>query len=141
DPMRDQTETRDAIRELDTFVSRYPTSTFHDEAKQHLREAKDRLDKWDLQVGIQYYKFKWYAGAIGRLRPLIDNDPEFTNRDASFYYLGESYVRVKQDAAALPIFERLVKEFEQSEYLEAAKKRISELKASVPAAAGKGLVP
>jgi outer membrane protein assembly factor BamD len=141
DPMRDQTETRDAIRELDTFVNRYPNSVFHDEGKQHLRDARDRLDKWDLQVGIQYYKFRWYAGAIGRLEPLIKDDPEFTNRDAAYYYLGESFLKFKQDARALPIFERLVNEFEKSEYLEAAKKRVAELKASVPAAAGKGQVP
>jgi outer membrane protein assembly factor BamD len=141
DPMRDQTATRDAVRELDTFVSRYPQSVFIDEGKQHLREARDRIDRWNLQVGIQYYKFKWYAGTIGRLEPLIKEDPEFTNRDAAYYYLGESFLKFKQDARALPIFERLVNEFEKSEYLEAAKKRVAELKASVPAAAGKGLVP
>jgi outer membrane protein assembly factor BamD len=141
DPMRDQTETREAIRELDIFVNRYPNSVFHDEAKQHLREARDRLDTWDLDVGIQYFKFRWYAGAIGRLEPLIKDDPEFTNRDAAYYYLAESYLKFKQDAKALPVFERLVKEFEKSEFLEAAKKRVAELKATVPAAAGKGLVP
>lgn len=125
DPMRDQTETRDAIRELDTFVARYPNSAFVDEGKQHLRDAKDRLDKWDLEVGIQYYKFRWYAGAIGRLKPLIDGDPGFTNRDAAYFYLAESYVRVKQEAAALPVYERIVKEFDRSDYLDAAKKRIT----------------
>ena len=140
DPMRDQTETREAIRELDTFVNRYPTSTFIDDGKQHLRDARDRLGKWDLQVGIQYYKFRWYAGAIGRLEPLIKADPQFTNRDAAYYYLGESFLKIKQDARALPVFERLVNEFEKSEYLELAKKRVAELKASVPAA-GKGLAP
>ena len=141
DPMRDQTETREAIRELDTFVNRYPTSTFIDDGKQHLRDARDRLGKWDLQVGIQYYKFRWYAGAIGRLEPLIKADPQFTNRDAAYYYLGESFLKIKQDARALPVFERLVNEFEKSEYLALAKKRVAELKASVPAAAGKGLAP
>ena len=140
DPMRDQSETREAIRELDTFVNRYPTSTFNDDGKQHLREARDRIGKWDLQVGIQYYKFRWYAGAIGRLEPLIKADPQFTNRDAAYYYLGESFLKIKQDARALPVFERLVNEFEKSEYLELAKKRVAELKASVPAA-GKGLAP
>jgi outer membrane protein assembly factor BamD len=144
DPMRDQTETRDAIRELQTFLSHYPSSqasAFYDEAKQHLREAKDRLDKWDLDVGIQYYRFRWYPGAIGRLKPLIQNDPEYTNRDAAYFYLGESLMKLKQNAEALPYYERLVKEFERSDYLDEAKKRITELKATVPAAAGKGLVP
>jgi outer membrane protein assembly factor BamD len=138
DSMRDQTETRDAIREFEAFVSRYPNTPMMDEAKSHLRDAKDRLDQWDLQVGIQYFKIRWYPGAIGRLQPLIERDPEYTNRDAAYFYIGESYMKVKQNAAALPYYERLVKEFDQSQYLEPAKKRIEELKASVPATPGKG---
>jgi outer membrane protein assembly factor BamD len=141
DPMRDQTETRDAIRELDTFVARYPNTDLTDEARKNLREAKDRLGQWDLGVAIQYYRFKWYPGAIGRLMPLLQRDPEYTNRDAAYFYLGESLLKVKRDAEALPYFERIVKEFDQSQYLEPAKKRIAELKASLPAAAGKGSVP
>jgi len=141
DPMRDQTETRDAIRELEIFTSRFPASQFLPEAKQHLREAKDRLDQWDLGVGVQYYRFKWYPGAIGRLKPLVDRDPEYTNRDAAFFYLAESYTRLKRDAEALPWYDRIVKEFDRSEYLEPAKKRIAEIKATLPAAPGKGPQP
>lgn len=140
DPMRDQTETQDAIRELDTFVARYPASAFSADAKTHLREAKDRLDRWDLDVGIQYYRYRWYPGAIGRLQPLIQKDPEYSNRDAAYFYIGESLLKIKRNAEALPYYERLVKEFEQSEYLEAARKRIAELKATLPAATGKGPV-
>ncbi|HEX9365228.1 MAG TPA: hypothetical protein VF921_01300, partial [Vicinamibacterales bacterium] len=61
-------------------------------------------------------------------------------RDAAYFFLGESLIKVKKEAEALPYFERLVKEFEQSEYLEKAKMRITELKA-LPAAPGKGSQP
>jgi outer membrane protein assembly factor BamD len=141
DPMRDQTQTRDAIHEFETFVERYPDKPLFDDAKTHLRDAKDRLDQWDLMVGIQYFKIRWYPGAIGRLKPLITRDPDYTNRDAAYFYLGEALVKLRQDAEALPYYERLVKEFEKSEYLGPAKKRITELKATVPAAAGKGSLP
>jgi len=76
---------------------------------------------------------KYYPGAIGRLKPLVESDPGYTNRDAAFYYLGESFVAVQQPAAALPYFERIVKEFEQSQYLERAHKRVDELKATLKA--------
>ncbi|HTM25321.1 MAG TPA: outer membrane protein assembly factor BamD [Vicinamibacterales bacterium] len=138
-PMRDQTETRDAIRELETFVARYPNSPLMGEAKQHLREAKDRVDDWDFGVGVQYYRLKWYPGAINRLKPLIDKDPEYTNRDGVYFYLAESLEKVKRPAEALPYYERLVKEFEQSQYLDETKKRIAELKTTVPAAPGKAM--
>src|SRR5919201_1680057 len=41
-PQRDQTETREAIKEFETFVARYPTSSLMPEAKAKLREARDR---------------------------------------------------------------------------------------------------
>jgi len=138
--MRDQTETRDAIRELQAFMTRFPTSELAAEAREKLREAKDRLADWDAGVALHYFRIKWYPGVVGRLVPLLTADPEYTRRDAVFFYLGESLVKVQRPAEALPYFERLVKEFEQSEFLELAQKRITELKA-LPAAPGKGPRP
>jgi outer membrane protein assembly factor BamD len=137
-PMRDQTETRDAIREFQTYVTRYADRPLIGEARQRLREAKDRLADWDVGVAVHYYRIKWYPGAVGRLMPLIQGptaDLEYTRRDAVYYYLGESLLKVQRPAEALPYFERLVKEFEQSEHLEDAQKRIAEIKATMPAIA------
>jgi hypothetical protein len=50
-------------------------------------------------------------------------------------------VKIQRPAEALPYFERLVKEFEQSEFLEKAKLRITELKALPAAVPGKGNQP
>jgi len=136
-PMRDQTETRDAIKELQVYVTRYPDKPLIDEAKQHLREAKDRLDEWDLGVADHYFRIKWYPGAIGRLEPLLKADPQFTGRDKVYFILASSYEKLKQPAKALPMYERIVSEFDQSEYLELAKKRITDLKAGMPAETGK----
>jgi outer membrane protein assembly factor BamD len=140
-PMRDQTETRDAIRELQAYVTRFPDKDLIGEARQKLREAKDRLADWDSGVALHYFRVKWYPGVVGRLVPLLAADPEYTRRDAVYYYLGESFARIQRPAEALPYFERLVKEFEQSEYLEPTKKRIAELKALPAAAPGKGSMP
>jgi outer membrane protein assembly factor BamD len=137
DAMRDQTETRDAIRELQAYVARYPNEPLIGDAKEHLREAKDRLDGWEVGVAEHYYRIKWYPGAIGRLAPLVKTDPDYSARDKAYYLLAASYEKVNRPAEALPFYERLVKEFEQSDYLEQAKKRIEDLKATLPAAAGK----
>lgn len=135
--MRDQTETRDAIRELQNYVTRFADKDLITEAREKLREAKDRLSDWDAGVALHYFRIKWYPGVVGRLVPLLASDPEYTRRDAVYYYLGESLVKVNRPAEALPYYDRLVKEFEQSEFLEQAKKRLTELKA-LPAAPGKG---
>ena len=132
-PQRDQTETRDAIREFETFIVRYPNSEMMPEVKNRLREAKDRVSQAELEVGRFYYRIKWYPGAIDRLTALLKEDPEFTSRDAAYYYLGESLTVVGRKAEALPLFEKLLAEFEKSEFLEDAKKRIDELKSATPA--------
>jgi outer membrane protein assembly factor BamD len=125
---RDQTETREAIRELQAFVDRYPNSSLLPEVRTKLREARDRLSDSDYMVGYFYYRQRWYVGAIHRFRDLLEQDPDFTRRDAVYYYLGEALVKNRQEAEALPVYEKLVSEFERSEYLPDAQRRITELK-------------
>lgn len=138
-PLRDQTETREAIKELTTFVERYPDDELLTEVKARLREARDRLSESEYRVGLHYFRTKWYPGAVERFRGVLKNDPEYTSRDAVYFYLGECYMRVQRPPEALPLFEQLVKEFEKSEYLADAQKRIDEIKAQMSAEVKKGL--
>ena len=135
-PERDQTETRDAIREFMTFIERYPHSGLMNEVKAKQREARDRIGESEYRVGLYYFRAKWYPGAIDRFKTLLHNDPDFTNRDGVYYHLAEALMRTNRQAEALPYFERLLKEFVASEYLEEAQQRVQELKApaSRPAA-------
>ena len=137
-PERDQTETREAIKELTAFVDRFPNSPLMPDARQHLRDARDRLSQSEYRVGYFYFRNKWYPGAIDRLKSVLDRDPQFTNRDAVYFYLAESLIKVQRPAEALPYFERLVNEFEQSEHLDQAKKRVAELKAEAVKKDGPG---
>jgi len=132
-PQRDQTETREAIRELQGFVDRYPNSSLMLEARAKLREAKDRLDESDYLVGFFYYRQRWYVGAIDRFKELLKSDPDYSARDAVYFYLADSLVKVKLEAEALPYLEKLVQEYERSQYLEEAQRRITDLKAQAQA--------
>jgi outer membrane protein assembly factor BamD len=127
-PERDQTETRSAVREFQTFASRYPNSKLMPEVQAKLREARDRLSESEFLVGRFYYRINWLPGAIERLRAVLKQDPEFTRRDGVYFYLGESLIKSNRPAEALPYFEKLIAEFEQSEHLEEARKRITGLK-------------
>ncbi len=82
-PQRDQTETREAIREFETFVARYPNSSLMPEVQSRsCARRKDRLSEADFEVGRFYYRQPWYPGAIDRLTALLKQDPEYT-RDAT----------------------------------------------------------
>jgi outer membrane protein assembly factor BamD len=136
--LRDQTETREAIKELTVYLERYPDRELTPEVRKRLREARDRLSESEFRVGLHYFRSRWYPGAIERFRGVISSDPEFTNRDAVYYYLAESYMRIQRPPEALPLFERLVKEFEKSEHLADAQKRIDEIKALMAGEIKKG---
>lgn len=127
-PERDQTETRNAIREFENFVSRYPSSSLLPEVKAKLREVRDRLSQSEFLVGRFYYRINWHPGAIERLTAILKQDAEFTGRDGVYFYLAEALIKVRREAEALPYFEKLIDEFQQSEYLQDARKRIAGLK-------------
>jgi outer membrane assembly lipoprotein YfiO len=128
-PERDQTQTTEAVAEFETFVQRYPESPLLPEVRAKLREAKNRMDESSYRVGLFYFRSRWYPGAIDRFKKLLAEDPEYSGRDAVYFYLAESLIKVNMKTEALPYFDRLVKEFEKSEYLARAQKRIEELKA------------
>lgn len=134
---RDQSETRDTIRELEKFVARYPNSELMPEVQQKLRDAKDRLAESDYEVGVFYYRQRWFPGAIDRLSTLLKTDPEFTGRDGAYFYLGESLMKLERPAEALPYYEKLIGEFKESEHLEEARKRVELAKADIAAKAAK----
>ena len=124
--------------EFETFLAKYPNSPLMPEVQARYREARDRLSMSEYRVGYFYFRQRWYPGAIARLKAVLKEDPGFSQRDALYYYLGEALLKVKLDAEALPYFDRLVKEFETSEFLEPAKARLAEFKetpAATPAAA------
>ncbi|HAK55342.1 MAG: outer membrane protein assembly factor BamD [Vicinamibacterales bacterium] len=127
-PDRDQTWSRSAEEAFQLFFELYPDSELTEEARLRHREVRDRLSEADFQVGEFYFSQRWYPGAIQRMRAVLAEDPAYTRRDAVYYVLAEALTVIGRGPEALPYFERLVNEFETSEYLELARTRIEELR-------------
>jgi outer membrane protein assembly factor BamD len=128
-PERDQTETKEALKEFQAFFDRFPNSPLMPEVKPKWREARDRLSEASFRVGHHYHRVRWYPGAIDRFREILKDDPAYTGRDEVYYFLADSLARTDKKAEAIPYFERLLEEFPKSERLEDTKKRLEELKA------------
>ena len=97
-------------------------------SREKLREAHDRLSENNYVVGKYYHDRKWYPGAIDRLETILDEDPGYTARDAVYYHLADSLSRTARVDEALPMFERLLEEFPDSEFIEDASERMAELR-------------
>ena len=129
-PQRDQTETREAIKEFQTFVDRFPRSPLLPQVTQRLREARDRLSDSDMLVANFYLSIRLYSGAEPRYRHVLESDPEYTRKDSLYFHLAETLEKSDgaRKAEALPYYERLLSEFEKSEFLEEARRRVDRLK-------------
>ena len=130
-PQRDQTATKEAIKEFQVFLERFPRSPLINQVRQRLREAKDRLADSDLQVANFYRSIRNYVAAEDRYRSILKTDPEYTRKDSLYFYLAETLERYgipEKKREALPFYERLLNEYEQSEHLEEARRRIDRLK-------------
>ena len=119
-PQRDQSSTRNSVREFQLLIQRYPDSDFVAEAREHLREARDRLSESEYVVGHYYYRQKWWPGAIERFRLILDTDPAFAGRDRVYYHLGDALREEGEPEEALIYLERVADEFPESEFAPAA---------------------
>ena len=95
-----------------------------------LRPTRTRVSEASYKVGLYYYRARWYPGAIARFKEVLQQDPGYPERDAVYYYLAESLLKSDNKAGAAearPYYDRLVKEFDHSEYLADARKRLETL--------------
>jgi len=128
-PDRDPTATMAALAEFDTFFQRFPSSSLTPEVRLKWRVARDRLSEGIFSVGVFYYKKHWYPGAADRLNEVSRDDPGYTHIDAVYYYLAETFASADRKSEAIPLFDRVVKNYQTSEYLPKAQKRLRELNA------------
>ena len=69
----------------------------------------------------------------GSFRKLLEDDSTYGGRDEVYFYLAESLARTDKKPEAIPYFERVLTEFDFSEHMEEAKRRLEELKTQIQA--------
>ena len=126
-PERDQVETRNAITEFELFEERYPGSELLDEVQDYLRQAYDRLSEANYVVGKFYHRINWHPGAIDRLEMMLRDDPNFSQRDLVYYYLADSLQYAGRSEESLPLLEKLIAEFPESEIISDAHELMAQI--------------
>ena len=89
----DQSLTREAISEFETFAERWPRSTHMPEVNRYLDEMRAKLLKKDYEMAYGYYYIEEYHAAYESLKNFINLYPEAPMReDAMFYQLRSGYL-------------------------------------------------
>ena len=73
---RDQTYTRNAIREFTRLKQKYPKSEYLPKADKYLARCRQDLAEHEFYVGNFYYQQGFYRAALGRYNYLIHNYPD-----------------------------------------------------------------
>jgi outer membrane protein assembly factor BamD (BamD/ComL family) len=86
--------------------------------------AKHNLDvaRWNMT------KRKAYEGARDRLQEIIDTYPEFSRMDEVLFLMGEIYTKTEKIDKATDVYNKLLKDFPDSEFAKKARARLDELK-------------
>lgn len=88
----DQTSTRKAIEDMETFAERFPRSNHIPEVNSYLDEMRGKLIKKDYEIAYGYYFIEEYHAAYESFKQFLNLYPEAEQReDAMFYQLEAGY--------------------------------------------------
>ena len=102
-PSKDQTETLEAILELEAVEKRWQDSSYVWAARSMLRQARANLAESEYMIGRFYLKRKAYVAAVDRLSRVLDEYPDYPKMEKVLYHLASRVpVRPKSMSAILP---------------------------------------
>lgn len=120
---RDQTQTLQALEEYQRLLDVYPQSSYIETARERIRTCRQTLARHEFQVGYFYQRTRQaYRAAIARYQGLLTEYPDYERVDEVLYRLAECLATAGRTGEALPVLDRLLKEFPASEYVDEARK-------------------
>lgn len=116
-PDRDLSATEEALTAYQDLIRLYPTSEYAAQAREKIRLVKENLAEHEFLVGDFYLRYRLPPAAVNRFEYLLENYPGYSEKDKVLYKLGVAYLEGRQPEKARETFDRLEREYPQSEYL------------------------
>lgn len=139
---RDITHARKAEQRLKVMLQQCPQSGLRPDAELRLRETQDNLAMHSLQIarfyGDRYVGSKGAKGGLkgeqSRLQEIIDKYPNFCLKDEVLFRLGWTYQQEEEPDEAAKLFQILVRDYPNSEFVDKAKDQLNIIGAAIPEA-------
>jgi outer membrane protein assembly factor BamD len=137
---RDITHARKAEQRLKVMLQQCPRSSLKPDAELRLRETQDNLAMHSLQIatfyGDRYVVSKGAKGGLkgeqSRLQEIIDKYPYFCRTDEVLFRLGWTYQQEEEPDEAAKLFQQLVRDYPNSDYIDKAKDQLNIIGAAIP---------
>jgi outer membrane protein assembly factor BamD len=108
---KDQTAVRDALRELNDFVDKYPDSKYLESARKERREVMRRLIEHEVYVARFYLDRSAPQAAVLRLEAALKMYPDSGREAELLLALGETHLQMGHAQQAKSAFEKIVGEY------------------------------
>jgi outer membrane protein assembly factor BamD len=118
---KDQSATRDALRELVAFSKKYTTSKYLPQAQKLYRECIQGLADHELYVAKFYLDHDKPKGAIFRLEGMLKRYPAAGIDAQVMFLLGQTYLKLNERKKAHEVFVGLTKKFPEDHHSAKAK--------------------
>jgi outer membrane assembly lipoprotein YfiO len=135
---RDITHARKAEQRLKALLQRYPQTDLRPTVEAHLREVQDNLAMHNLQVARFYYDARYIhkkgglKGSQDRLREIVEKYPNFCLMDEVLFRFASTFQEEEEPDEAAKLYQQLVRDYPNSEYIDKAKDQLNVIGASIP---------
>ena len=116
-PDRDQTDTREAVAEYQRLLDLYPQTTYGEQARARILEARQSLARAEFLAGYFYQRTRELCRAsIARYEVVLKEYPDYKALDEVLFRLGECLQASGRGPEALPHLARLLEEYPNSSW-------------------------
>jgi outer membrane protein assembly factor BamD len=135
---RDVSRARKAEQRLKVLLQQYPNTNLRATVEQHLIEVQENLGMHNLKIAEYYINAKYkpkkggLKGAQSRLAENVEKYPNFSYLDRNLFLLAYTYQEEEEPDEAAKYYQRVVREFPNSEYVEKAKEQLNVIGAAIP---------
>ena len=135
---RDISHARKAEQRLKALLQRYPQSDLRPQVELRLRQVQDNLAMHNLQVARFYYDSRYshkkggLKGAQDRLKEIVEKYPNFCLMDEVLFRYATTFQEEEEPDEAAKLYQQIVRDFPNSEYVEKAKDQLNIIGAAIP---------
>jgi len=94
----DQTNTYEALKELQLFVNTYPASKRVPECNDLMDKLREKLASKDLRIAKLYYRMEDYAAAIQCFNNILKDFPETKDKEEIMFMIVKSYYKYAKES-------------------------------------------
>ena len=131
----DQTETREAISELQSFINRFPQSEKVEEANGLIDELRQKLEDKAFNTAMLYFNIRDYTAAVTSFQNVIRDFPDTEYRESALYHIIRSHFLFAENSiqsrqleryqSVVRAHSRLANRFPESDYITSANLMLS----------------